>query len=194
MLESIKSAILENVQGVTSVAPYENNSHEWDDYGRPPNSIEIVVDGGDSTEIARQILNKKAGGINTYGGTTVIIPGAYDEDITIRFSRPTKIYVWFRLGITLSKSEAIPPNYADLLRAVVLENMEALSAGQDVVPQQFMSQLYKACSGISYIDLGLFTTQDPTEKPTSYPDRSSNIKARQRAYTAEDMIEVEIDG
>lgn len=36
MLESIRSAILNNVQGVTSVAPYENPTHEWDEYGRPP--------------------------------------------------------------------------------------------------------------------------------------------------------------
>ena len=27
-----------------------------------------------------------------------------------------------------------------------------------------------------------------------YPDRSKNITARQRAYTKEEMIEVEIDG
>lgn len=194
MLESIRSAILNNVQGVVSVAPYENASHEWDEYGRPPHSIEIVVDGGDSTEIAQQILQKKAGGINTYGDTAVVLSGAYDEDITIRFSRPTTIYTWFHLGITLSKTEAIPPNYVDLLRDVVLENMRALNAGADVVPQQFMSQLHKACPGISYIDINLFTTGDPAVKPTEYPDRSAVVTARQRAYTSEDMIEVEIDG
>lgn len=194
MLESIRSAILNNVQGVVSVAPYENASHEWDEYGRPPHSIEIVVDGGDSTEIAQQILQKKAGGINTYGDTAVVLAGAYDEDITIRFSRPTTIYTWFHLGITLSKTEAIPPNYVDLLRDVILENMNALDAGTDVVPQQFMSQLYKACSGISYIDIKLFTTDNSAVEPTEYPDRSAVITARQRAYTSEDMIEVEIDG
>ena len=194
MLESIRSAILNNVQGVTSVAPYENPTHEWDEYGRPPHSIEIVVDGGDSTEIAQQILQKKAGGINTYGDTSVVLAGAYDEDITIRFSRPTIIYTWFHLGITLSKTEAIPPNYVDLLREVVLENMAALEAGADVVPQQFMSELYKACSGISYIDIKLFTTADAGAKPTDYPVRSAVITARQRAYTSEEMIEVDIDG
>ncbi|MCB5924241.1 hypothetical protein NE584_00740 [Clostridium sp. DFI.5.61] len=194
MLESIRSAILNNVQGVTSVAPYENPTHEWDEYGRPPHSIEIVVDGGDSTEIAQQILQKKAGGINTYGDTSVVLAGAYDEDITIRFSRPTTIYTWFHLGITLSKTEAIPPNYVDLLREVVLENMTALEAGADVVPQQFMSELYKACSGISYIDIKLFTTADAGAEPTDYPVRSAVITARQRAYTSEDMIEVDIDG
>ena len=194
MLESIRSAILNNVQGVTSVAPDENPTHEWDEYGRPPHSIEIVVDGGDSTEIAQQILQKKAGGINTYGDTSVVLAGAYDEDITIRFSRPTTIYTWFHLGITLSKTEAIPPNYVDLLREVVLENMTALEAGADVVPQQFMSELYKACSGISYIDIKLFTTADAGAEPPDYPVRSAVITARQRAYTSEDMIEVDIDG
>ena len=81
MLESIRSAILQNVQGVTSVAPYENDSNEWDSQGRPPHSIEIVVDGGDSREIAEQILEKKTGGINTFGNVSVVIPGEYGEEI-----------------------------------------------------------------------------------------------------------------
>lgn len=194
MLESIRSAILNNVQGVTSVAPYENPSHEWDKFGRPPHSIEIVVDGGDSKEIARQILENKAGGINTFGDTAVVLSGEYDEDITIRFNRPATVYTWFRLGITLRKNEAIPPNYVDLLREVVLRNIEKLDAGSDVVPQEFMSELYAACSGISYIDIGLYTTDSPAGKPDDYPDRSAIITARQRAYTTEDMIEVAIDG
>lgn len=194
MLESIRSAILMNCQGVVSVAPYENPSHEWDEWGRPPHSIEIVVDGGDSKEIAQQILEKKAGGINTYGDTTVVLAGAYDEDIAIRFSRPMMIYTWFHLGITLSKTEAIPPNYVDLLRGVILEEMSTLNAGEDVVPQQFMSQLYRACSGISYIDIRIYTTADSAKKPEGYLERSAVITARQRAYTSEDMIEVEIDG
>ena len=212
MLESIRSAILLNVQGVRSVAPYENATHQWyvdgtyldvkdvtetpaGDIVRPPHSVEIVVDGGDSKEIAQQILANKAGGINTVGETVVVLPGEYDEEITIRFNRPTTIYTWFRLGITLNRSEALPPNYVDLLREVVLENMDALDAGKDVVPQQFMSQLYKACSGISYIDIQLYASADASdENPSKYPDRSKNITARQRAYTKEEMIEVEIDG
>lgn len=194
MIESIRSAILNNVQGVQSVAGYENPSHEWDEMGRPPHSVEMVVDGGDSTEIAKQIWDNKAGGINTFGDVSVVIAGAYDEDITVRFNRPAKIYTWFRLGITLRKNEAIPPNYVELLRNVVLENMDALAAGDDVVPQEFMSDLYAACSGISYIDIGIYATEDPLDSPRTFPTRSQEITARQRAYTTEDMIEVEIDG
>lgn len=194
MLESIKSAILNNVQGVTSVAPYENPSHEWDAYGRPPHSIEIVVDGGDPKEIAEQILKKKAGGINTFGDTVVVLAGQYDEDIPIRFNRPEKVYTWFHLGITLSRSEAIPPNYVELLREGVMKYMDTLNAGDDIVPQDFISDLHKACSGITYIDLAIYTTTDPAGDPSAYPLRSAEITARQRAYTDEEMIEVVIDG
>lgn len=194
MLESIRSAILNNVQGVRSVAPYENPSHEVDAYGRPPHSIEIVVDGGNATEIAKQILEKKAGGINTYGDVEVSLSGQYDENITIRFNRPTTIYTWFRLGITLKKNETLPTNYVSLLRGVILENMESHEAGSDVVPQEFMTELYKACPGISYIDIGLFSTEDSAGQPDNYPDRICEITARQRAYTTKEMIEVEIDG
>ena len=67
MLESVRSAILSNFQGVSSVAVYENDSNETDDMGRPPHSIEVVADGGDESGIARQILYTKAGGISSFG-------------------------------------------------------------------------------------------------------------------------------
>lgn len=211
ILESIRSAILNNVLGVRCVAPYENATHEWYVDGeyispkdvtgtpsgyivRPPHSIEIVVDGGDSQEIARQILNNKAGGINTVGDTVIILNGAYDEEIPIRFNRPEKVYTWFRLGIVLNPAEALSPNYVDLLRKIVLENMDDMNAGKDVIPQQFVSQFYRACSGVSYIDVRLYATLNDADKPTEYPDRSKNVTARQKVYTTEDMIEVEIDG
>ena len=115
MLESIRSAILTHCQGVLSVAPYENATHQWyvdgnyfdvrdvigvpvGDIVRPPHSIEIVVDGGDPTAIAKQILENKAGGINTVGAEVLNLPGEYGEPITIRFNRPTYVYTWVQGG------------------------------------------------------------------------------------------------
>lgn len=194
MLESIRSAILNNVQGVVSVAPYENATSVEDAYGRPPHSIEIVVDGGDETQIAQQILAFKAGGIATYGDVVVNIAGVYDEDIPIRFNRPETIYVWLKLGITFKSNENVPSNYVELLKDAILENIGNLDAGQDVVPQEFMSELYKSCTGISYIDIAIASTDDSTVIPEEYPHRSIEITARQRAYTTAAMIEVNING
>lgn len=194
MLESIKSAILENVQGVESVAPYENYTDATDSMGRPPHSIEIVVDGGSATEIAQQILNTKAGGINTFGDVETVLPGVYGEDITVRFNRPTYVYVWFQVGVTLSGSTNPPTNYADLIKETILECMEGVEAGSDVIPQRFTTALYNKVSGIDYFDIRLFSSTESGSSPSSYTERSVSITARQRAITSESRIGVVIDG
>lgn len=194
MLEAIRSAILSNVQGVRSVAPYENDTNLYDQYGRPPHSIEIVVDGGDAREIARQILSKKAGGINTFGDEEVKIPGEYGEDITVRFNRPTYVYAWMRVGITQSQVEDLPLNYADRIKEAIVAKMEELNCGDDIVPQKFLGDIYAACPGISYLDMTLFTSTDVAATPDSYDLRSKAISARERAVTTETMIEVALDG
>lgn len=194
MLESIKSAILENVQGVESVAPYENYTDATDSMGRPPHSIEIVVDGGSATEIAQQILNTKAGGINTFGDVETVLPGVYGEDITVRFNRPTYVYVWCQVGVTLSGSTNPPTNYADLIKETILECMEEVEAGSDVIPQRFTTALYNRVSGIDYFDIRLFSSTESGSSPSAYTERSVSITARQRAITSESRIGVVIDG
>ena len=190
MLESIKSAILENVQGVLSVAAYENDTNETDDMGRWAHSVEIVVDGGDTTEIAQQILNTKAGGINTYGSVETVLHGVYGEEIAIRFNRPQYINVWFKVGVTLSKNVNTPINYVELIKEQIIEKMAALGSGDNVIPQHFNL----AVSGIDYIDVWLFASADKGQQPTEYNQRSIVISARERAVTDENRIEVLLDG
>lgn len=198
MLESIRSAILENVQGVQTVAVYENDTNVTDDMGRPPHSVEIVADGGDKTEIAQQIFNTKAGGISTYctddaNGVTVTLKGAYGEDIDIRFNRPTKVYVYFQVGVTFSTKTNPPTNYAELIKDTILSCMEEVEAGSDVVPQKFTDELYKKVSGVDYFDIRLHSSSDPSESPIDYQERSVSISARERAVTSESKIGVIIN-
>ena len=141
MLESIKSAILENVQGILSVATYENDGNVTDSMGRWPHCIEVVVDGGDKTDIAQQILAKKSGGISSFGSEEVTLPGEYGEPIVVRFNRPTYIKVWFKVGVTLSQNTNPPTNYAELIKNQILEKVESLSSGESVIPQKFNLQV-----------------------------------------------------
>lgn len=194
MLESVKSAVLDNVQGIKSLAPFENDSNEIDDMGRWPHSIEIVVDGGDPTEIAQQILASKAGGISTYGDVVVVVPGEYGEDITIRFNRPTYVYVWIEVSITMSSHTALPSNYSDLIKEAILEGMEGVEAGTTIIPQKlFTTQIYDTVSGVDYADFWLGTTYDES-KPDEYTMRTVDVSARERAITSIEKIEVVIDG
>lgn len=197
MCESVRSDILEHVQGVRTVAVYENDTDEVDSMGRAPHCIEVVVEGGDKNEIAQRILASKAGGISTWcseeNGEIVEVKGEYGEDITIRFNRPTKVYIWFQIGVTLSSTTTPPTNYAERIKEIVLECMEDVDAGADVLPQSFIERLSKEISGIDYYDIRLFSATNESESPSEYKERSVNIKPRERAVTSESRIGVVID-
>ena len=195
MTESIESAILANVQGVSSVSAYENYTDEEDAWGRYPHSVEVVVEGGDDMLIAKEILKTKAGGINTYGDIPVEVPGVHGETQVIRFNRPRPVYTWYLLTVTQDEEQMLPTNWTEILKNAILREMDSLKVGGDVVPQRFVSSLYKVCSGISYIDILLLTTEEKGEIPeeTDFEERgirSITITDRQRAITTEDMIKV----
>lgn len=198
MLESIRSAILSNVQGVQTVAVYENDTNIIDELGRPPHSIEVVVDGGDKTEIARQIFDTKAGGITTFrnedeSGVTVILHGNYGEDIPVNFNRPSKVYIWFQIAVTFGRNTNPPTNYSELIKDTVLNCMEDIGAGEDVVAQKFTKELYEKVSGIDYFDIRLYSTSNVNESPSRYTQRSADVSPRERAVTSESRIGVIID-
>lgn len=199
MSESIRSAILENVQGVRSVAVYENDTNTTDEMGRPPHSIEIVASGGDNTEIAQQIFDTKAGGIATYctngsNGVAVSINGDYGEEIEVRFNRPQNVYVYFQVGVTFSPNVNPPTNYAELIRSTILDCMEETGVGSDVVPQKFINKLYSNVGGVDYFDISLTSARDSSQAPGQYNQRSVHISQREQAVTTKNMIGVVING
>lgn len=195
MTDSIRSAILTNCQGVTAAQVYENRTNETDEAGRPPHSIEAVVDGGSNSDIAEQILATSAGGITTYGSVSVDVPGEDDDVIEVCFNRPTYIYCWFKATLTISKASLVPTNYAELVETAIVDAMEALGAGEDVIPQQFLKDIYAQVPGISYIDISVYQTTSASEgQPSSYPDKSVEVSQRERAVTSSTRIEVALDG
>lgn len=192
MLESVKSAILANCQGVSSVAVYENDGDQTDEMGRWPHSIEVVADGGDATEIARQILNTKAGGISTFGAVEVSLPGEYGEEIVVRFNRPTYLKVWMQISVSVGQGSSLPANYVGLIKEQVLSVMSGIGTGVDIVPQRsLLPALYNTVPGVSYMDISLASGN---AKPSSYLLHSIAVSVRERAVISEDRIEVVIDG
>lgn len=195
MTDSIRSAILANCAGVTVAQVYENRTNETDSEGRPPHSVEAVVDGGSNSDIAEQILATVSAGITTYGSVSVDVPGEDDDMIEVCFNRPTYIYCWFKVTLTISKASLVPANYAELVETAIVDAMSQVENGEDVVPQQqFLPAIYEQVPGISYIDVSIYTTTSASEgQPSSYPLRSVEITNRQRAMTSSTRIEVALD-
>lgn len=129
-LETVTAAV-GAVAGVTRVKAYENDTEIVDANGISPHSIALVVEGGDATAIAQQILNKKGGGTGTYGTSTQIVTDSKGVTYYIQFSRPDQIVT--KVEITIRAR----PGYTSAVGAQLLQSVadyiNALEIGQDVV-------------------------------------------------------------
>ena len=158
MSDSIKSAIMTNCQGVSSVSVYENDGNTVDSAGRYPHSIEVVVDGGDSTAIAKEILDTKAGGISTYGSTEVSIENEEGDVVVIRFNRPKMIKAWFHVALHIARGAVIPADYASLVREAITEVVSGLECGDDLIVQNsIIPNIYEMVDGIDFVSITIAT-------------------------------------
>lgn len=84
-----------SIYGVQRMRVYENDLG-IDAFGIPAHSIAAVVEGGDSYDIARVLMNKKGSGVGTFGTTSVLVPDAANVPKRIFFSRPRAVPVsWY---------------------------------------------------------------------------------------------------
>lgn len=125
---SIVSLLYSDVDGVTFAAGYENYNDTTDAAGRPPHSIEIVVQGGSDEDVANIIWKNKAGGIRAYGKHY-----AYATDINgnrqyLEFTRVNDVYLL--LSVTVTSSGGLDDDYAARIKSLLME--EILSAAETV--------------------------------------------------------------
>jgi uncharacterized phage protein gp47/JayE len=96
--EGILGALF-SLDGVSRCKVYENKKSFVDPLGLPPNSLAVVVAGGDDQLIAETIRVKKAPGCDLYGNTTVIRPTVYGDPVEIQYWRPNQVVVGLRLDL-----------------------------------------------------------------------------------------------
>lgn len=191
MIDSIVAELLNNIANVESASGYENDNDYTDERGLPPHSVEIIVEGGDNSEIAQAILRRKAGGIQTYGSVVVDVPGEYGDSIPVRFNRPEYLYTWLKL-VLHGDSGKLPTNYAQLTIQSLLEDGAQLVAGTSLLTQLLTDGIYSAVAGITYIDIYTAYSTDSTYIPADADYQQKNIMAtsRQKVLIDETRIEV----
>ena len=192
MIESIIAELLNNVEDVESASGYENDMDVTDERGLPPHSIEIIVEGGDNTAIAKAIFRRKAGGIQTHGSVVVNVPGEYGDTIPVRFNRPEYLYAW--LKVQLEGDEAkIPVNYSSLTKQSLMEDGAQMTAGTSLLTQLLNEGIYDRVAGLTKIIIYTAYTTDSTVIPgDGDSQRDENILAtsRQKVLIDENRIEV----
>lgn len=195
MIDSICSQLIDNVANVESATGYENDTDDTDSEGRPPHSVEIVVDGGDESEIAAVILDKKAAGIQTFGDVTVDVATEYGDVVPISFNRPEYVYVWMKITLDADNSH-LPTNYANLTVDSVVSDAAALHAGDDMLSQTFNDGIYGAVGGVTYVNIKCAITTNPNYVPSAeeYTKVNVSVTSRQKVVVTETRIEVVYSG
>lgn len=97
------------ITAVESVTIIENDTDATVD-GIPPHSIEAIVYGPDSPTaadnlaVAKQIFESKAGGIGTYGNTSVNVTDSEGQVHSIKFTRPTTVDLTVVIAVDVQPS------------------------------------------------------------------------------------------
>lgn len=185
MTDSIASALL-TLNGVTSAYVYENDQDTTDADGRPPHSIEAVVNGGEVDEIGLTIWQKKSAGIDTYGSQSVSINDSQGFPHTINFNRPLVVPIYLNIAVTEYPEEALPPNAQTMIVDAVINYGNTLTVGNDVILQRFMGAIYQNVPGIGYI------TVTASTDGVTYSSTNISIDARHVATFDPTRVQVTI--
>jgi uncharacterized phage protein gp47/JayE len=133
--------------------------------GRPPKSFEAIVEGGSNNDIANKIWQTKPAGIQTFGNTSATITDSQGNSQVIYFSRPTPIYVWVQVALTLYTEESFPTNGLQSVAEAINNYGNSLGVGVDVLFQRVLAQIFQV-PGIASGNMQIASTALATNSPS----------------------------
>lgn len=139
------------LEGVLGVQVLENDTDTTDGNGLPPHSVEVIVQGGDNTEIAKAIFNAVAAGITTYADPagddqTVVVQDSANENHTVKFSRPTLVPIYLIATLTAEADTWVGD---DFVKAVLVDFAAAnYRVGSDVITSRLVAELWNKVPGL----------------------------------------------
>lgn len=83
-----------NHEPPTACTVFFNDTDYTDSNGVPPHSVEILVQGGTTADIAQAIWDSVGGGTRTYGTRTDIVLDSGGTSQAVNWTRPTEVPIW----------------------------------------------------------------------------------------------------
>ena len=168
-----------SIESVKRLAVYENDTNSAavsadNPYGLPEHSITCVVEGGDNTDIATQILYHKGIGCYTNGDvvTTITDSGGYANNI--RFYRP--VYKDLGITVTLIPYSGYVATMAQTVQEAIFNYIENMEISGDV-SVSVLTSIAIACNedinhpafGVASVTIGdVGGTQSATDYTVDY--------------------------
>jgi len=148
-VDSIKAALLNDVDGVTLAEVLENDTMTAT-ASIDPKGILCIVDGGLEQEVAQKIWDYKAAGIETSGSILVTAYDTSGKPHGVRFSRSGQVLVYIRVVVNrLDSEEGTPADIVARIQQGVRNYFSTLSLGDDVIIQRIYGYVYANTTGIA---------------------------------------------
>ncbi|MBC17077.1 MAG: hypothetical protein CL942_08500 [Desulfovibrio sp.] len=135
VLEGMAGAVA-NLKDVTRFKPYENDTRVEDGNGMPPNSVTMVVEGGDATEIATAMAMKKTPGAAFVGDVSQVVPDRYGMPTVVKFYRSSDVVI--AIHVTIAPRAGYVSTTGEAIQGNLAEYLNSLEIGEDVL----LSKLY----------------------------------------------------
>lgn len=185
--DAIRAALLQNVEGIMEAKVFENDTDFEDEHGLPPHSIEAVVYGGLEGDIAKQIYDRVASGIQTFGQVAVQVITASGSTKEIRFNRPRPVDVWVKI-VGLTTNGNFPHDGEDRIKAAIVDYIGdqesgGVGIGETLYHQRIPAILY-TIPGVLDFDVLLGTTPDDLK------EQNISVDSRSKVITSEGMVTV----
>jgi len=120
------------IADVTNAIVFENQTNVTDPDGRPPNSVEVVVQGGTNAAVAAALFDVVAAGIESYGTELEAVEDSQGFEHNVGFSRPTAIPVHIEIDI-VDDPNLFPADGAVQIENAIVAAGDALGIGTDVI-------------------------------------------------------------
>lgn len=165
-----------NIVGFANVI--ENTQDVVDADGRPPHSVEALVDDGPSPLaddfIAQTLWDGRAGGIQTFGSTT---GNAFDAIGVVRpqsFNRPSLTPIWLVTSVVTNPA-IFPADGVAQIQVAMAAHGKTLAPGDDVARTSFFGAIFSVLGvvNVTVLHLGL--------APAPVGDADLVIGVRERA-------------
>lgn len=143
-LPSIRTRVLEDVDGVTVCYVFQNNTED-EVGGMPARSVEVLAVGGTDEDVARAVLGNVAGGMTWWGNTEVDVADLENASQTfaVKFTRPTEKPLYVALELDIDAATYPADGDDQVIAALLAYGLRAYVPGKDGVAHALRAQAFK---------------------------------------------------
>ena len=162
LIEDYDNALMsvENVQSCYVRDNGKSAAETYDTVRIAPHSVYACVDGGDNTEVATALFNRKSGGSNwtalTDQSVTVgVIDPTYGDTYQVTFNRPNQIQIY--VAVSLNAGTATAESLQETVQTAIANYINTKHIGDDVLLLDLATAIPNAVPGVQLTSLTIGT-------------------------------------